>query len=181
MNRWLVFVPVCVLLLMGLAFGQPFSTEIYFITGDPLTTTCDGSTPIPDGRIIKIFWDADSDGPDADDVQPTICDYPELGCQGGPAETVNYNEFEFNGSYWGFGEGYFFAIEDFLSAADLPDPPQYYLRVYEEDGETLLWTSTVKTLESGPQVWELFRVEGGQNDWTCGSSGPECIVIDETE
>jgi hypothetical protein len=127
--------------------------------------------------MIKIFWDADSDGPDADDVQPTVCDYPELGCQGGPPETVNYNEFEFNGTYWNFGAGYFFAFSDFVSAVVLPDPPRYYLRVYEEDGETLLWTSTVRTMGPGlNEDWSLI-----ESDWTCGSSGPECVVIDEVE
>ncbi|MDD5087672.1 MAG: hypothetical protein PHI18_02585 [bacterium] len=58
----------------------------------------------------------------------------------------------------------------------LPPNTSYYLRVYEPDGTTVLWTSTVKTMASGPQ-----EVTWTRSEWTCGAGGPQCIVRDEQE
>jgi hypothetical protein len=176
MLRWFAVLAVS-LVLSSFAVAQEFNATLVYapVDGAALTTTCEGATPIPDGRLIKIFWDVDSDGPDLTDPQPTICDVPP-DCEGGPAGTVNFNRFAMNGTAMFSEAGYFYSDMDFTSIAQLPNPPRYYLRVYESDTTNFLWTSTVKTLVSGPQVVEFQR-----SDWTCGAGGPQCIVRDEHE
>lgn len=180
MLRWFVLSAALLLLFAVPVLAQDlFQAQFTYIPdfpgNDPLTTTCQGSTPIPDGRIIKIFWDSDSDGPDLTDPQPTICDAPPL-CEGGPAQTVNFNEFPINAAEWEYPAGYFLASTYFSCNLSMPTPPRYYLRIYETDGTTVLWTSTTKTLTTGLQEINLLR-----SDWTCGSGGPQCLVRDEHE
>jgi len=180
MLRWFALVAAMLLLFAVPVMAQSlFQAQFTYISdfegNTPLTTACSGSTPIPDGRVIKIFWDVDSDGPDTTDPQPTICDVPPL-CEGGPAATVNFNEFAFNSAEWGYDAGYFLASTYFTCYVAMPDPPRYYLRIYETNGTTILWTSTVKTLISGIQEVNLLL-----SDWTCGSGGPQCLVRDEHE
>ena len=159
------------------AWAQGFSVLWLYVSADgaALTTTCEGATPIPDGRMIKIFWDVDSDGPDLTDPQPTVCDVPPE-CDTGPPQTVNYNEFPFNGAAMGSGAGYFEPELFFQQPFDMPTPARFYLRVYETDGTTLLWTSAVKEVEMGAQDIHFVRAE-----WTCGVGGPQCLVRDEHE
>lgn len=177
MIRWFSAVALLAILTASSASAQGFLTSLsYFPVGGntALTTTCIGSTPIPDGRLIRIFWDVNSNGPDALDPQPTRCveSNPEL-C---PPGTVNFIEFPFNGNVLGGAPGFFTTTDYFISYGILPTPARYYLRVYEADGITLLWTSAVKTLASGPQDIAFLRSE-----WTCGAGGPQCIVRDESE
>jgi len=177
MIRRLVLVTALPLMFSVSAWAQGFTAQLFYLPEDglPLTTTCNGSTPIPDGRMIKIFWDVDSDGPDLTDPQPTVCDQPPE-CETGPPTTVNYNQFPFNGAELGYGAGFFETDPLFQMLANMPDPPRYYLRVYESDGVTLLWTSAVKIVETGVQDIHFPR-----NEWTCGSGGPQCLVRDEHE
>lgn len=180
MLRWFAFTAALILLFAMSAMAQDlFQAQWTYISeypgNNPLTTTCLGSTPIPDGRLVRIFWDVDSDGPDLTDPQPTICDVPPM-CEGGPATTVNFNEFTFNAGEWGLPTGYFFGTVYFTCYLIMPNPPRYYLRVYETDGTTVLWTSTTKTMTTGLQEINLL-----QSDWTCGAGGPQCLVRDEHE
>jgi hypothetical protein len=125
--------------------------------------------------VIKIYWDANINGPDAADVLPTLCNDPPL-CETGPQGTVNFNQFTLNGVA-DLGEpGCFYAINAFLSVDLLPNPSRYYLRIFEADGVTPLWTSDVKTLVSGYQEIHLL-----QSEWICGSGSPQCVVRDEQE
>lgn len=176
MNRLFLLITM-LLLLSASAFAQGFSALFYYIpeSGTPLVTTCGGGTPIPDGRLVKIFHDTNNNGPDATDPQATLCAAPPA-CDGGPAGTVNFNSFTMNGTVQGIGAGYFFTDIAFTSSGSVPANPFFYLRVYELDGTTVLWTSTVKTLIAGPQDISFV-----QADWTCGATGPQCVVIDETE
>jgi hypothetical protein len=89
---------------------------------------------------------------------------------------VNFNQFTFNGVDMGYGAGYFDTDPLFQMAFSMPDPARYYLRAYESDGVTLLWTSTVKILTPGVQDVHFQR-----NEWTCGTGGPQCLVRDEHE
>ena len=177
MLRRFVLAVATVLLFSVSAWAQGFTAQLIYSTEDglPLSTTCIGSTPIPDGRMIKIFWDVDSDGPDLTDPQPTVCDVPPE-CETGPVTTVNYNQFAFNGTNMGYGAGYFDTDPLFQMLTNMPNPPRYYLRVYESDGVTLLWTSAVKVVEQGIQDIHFPR-----NEWTCGTGGPQCLVRDEHE
>jgi hypothetical protein len=72
--------------------------------------------------------------------------------------------------------GYFSPFVAFLTVAGLPNPPLFYLRIYEADGVTPLWTSVVYTLFAGPQ--EIFIPA---SNWSCGAGGPQCVVLDAQE
>lgn len=177
MLRWVILTASLFLILNTCAFGQGCSVDWYYIpeNGSPLTTVCQGGTPVPDGYPIWVMWDANSNGPDISDLPADTCDVPPL-CEGGPVGTTNYNEFPFNGSSGIGSPGYFLTESSFQTTGALPGPPRFYLRVYEADGVTPLWTSIVYTVVTGPQ--EFFIP---QSDWTCGAGGPQCVVIDEQE
>jgi hypothetical protein len=177
MFRWLIVLVVLMIIPTGSLLAQGFNATWNYTSddGSPLYTSCAGTTPIPDGRIVKIFWDVDGDGPDLGDPQPTICDVPPL-CETGPLGTVNVDHFTVNGTAMGLGAGYFMSDIVFASVGTLPVPSRFYLRIFDTDGTTILWTSVVKTLPAGPQDIFLQRA-----DWTCGPSGPQCVVRDAHE
>ncbi|RPH95995.1 hypothetical protein EHM69_02650 [candidate division KSB1 bacterium] len=180
MLRRFTILAVLLLFVAAPALAQaPFIAQIYYYSGlgggSPLTTTCQGSTPLPDGRVIKIFWDSDSDGPDLTDPLAPVCNDPPDCESGEPYASLNMNQFTFNGTAIEFGTGFFMTDPAFRSISGLPTPARYYLRVYELDGITVLWTSTVLTMVSGMQEFYLLG-----SDWTCGST-PQCIVRDEHE
>lgn len=177
MLRWFA-VPALLLCLVPCVFAEGFSAFWIYIDspgGPPLTTTCNGATPIPDGRIVRIFWDQDGDGADLQDPIAPLCNVPPL-CEDGPAATFNLNEFTFNGAAVNIGEGYFYTEYGFDSHGEMPDPPRYFLRVYEPDGVNFIWTTTVKTMQPGLQ--EIYLTPA---DWTCGLDGPRCTVRNEHE
>jgi len=137
---------------------QPFSAVIYNVEF-MLRDICEVGNGLPDGTPIEIWWDIDSDGPDADDVRPTLCDVPP-DCPGGPAGTVNYNEFLMNGEAQFIGAGYFATESAFTSQGSLPIPPRYYL-VVRCSGGSIHYRTPVFTLASGGQEvyahnWECF-------------------------
>jgi hypothetical protein len=177
MIRWLVAFALLSLLIVPSAFAQ--FTSIWYYQPDPgntaLTTTCNGTTPLPDGRLVKFFWDVDSDGPDSTDPVAPLCDHPPQ-CEDGPPLTVGLNQFTMNGTAMELGAGFFYMETGFSSVGGLLNPCRFYLRVYEADGINILWTSAVRTLADGYQEIGLSRSE-----WTCGAGGPQCIVRDEHE
>jgi len=166
---------VGLLLMVGQqVFAQFNATLVHALPSTPLTTTCGGGTPIPDGWPIKIFMDIDSDGPDNEDPQPTVCTDPPF-CSS-PPDGVNFNTFYFNGTEYLGGLGQFYADPAFTCIGTIPGTGRFYLRIYEADNVTLLWTSRVFTVSAGWQ--EISFVDA---DWTCGQVGPQCLVVDETE
>lgn len=179
MTRWILAIVAILMLSASASFGQGLTANIYYYSngGAPLTTECEGATPLPDGRIIRIYQDINWNDPDPIDTQPVVCDNPPE-CLDGPVGTVNFNEFTMNGVEQGLGAGYLWTSPmTFQSFGALPPGLQrYYLRVYEADGTTVLWTSTIFWLTTGYQEVELFEA-----DWTCGQGGVQCLVIDETE
>ena len=180
MTRSLLAIALFLVLCVSVSFGQGFAANIYYgpAEGDPLTTECDGSTPLPDGRIIRIFQDTNLNGPDPEDPQPTVCDNPPQ-CLDGPEGTVNFNQFLTNGVATGLGEGYLWTNPATLQSfgASPPGPSWYYLRVYEPDGITVLWTSGDFYIQGGG--YSEVAIPG--ENWTCGQGGVQCLVVDETE
>ena len=132
---------------------QQTSTALFYYNGTPLTTECGGSTPIPDGVPISIIWDVDSDGPDDTDPLPPLCYNPPV-CDDGPAQTVNRNQFAFNGEATFTGAGTFNMESAFTTIGEILTPNRFYLRVYCEDGEPL-WTSEVVDIPSGAHEYFL--------------------------
>jgi hypothetical protein len=176
MTRWTLAVAAILMLFASASFGQGFSVSMSYYGPPPLTTVCNGSIPIPDGRIVKLFQDQNPPGPDPTDLQPVVCNNPPA-CEDGPQGTVNYNQFTVNGVANGLGEGYFNTSRACQSAGGMPAGSRnYYLRLYEPDGVTVIWTSTVFTLHTGFQ-----EVDFVFEDWTCGQGGAQCVVVDETE
>ncbi len=176
MARWtFLAILICFATLQSAAYAQGFNMAFqHFEPASPLTTTCGGNIGIPDGTVIKIFQDVDNDGPDLEDPQPVVCiDPPDCVT---PFDAVNFNQFTFNGVYFELGPGYFVTETLLTCSATIPANARYYLRIYEPDGVTVLWTSSVATAVVGYQ-----EVNYTDADWTCGASGPRCTVIDETE
>ena len=175
MKRWTLYLVASALMLIGQQAMAQFNAFLAYSTPDPaLTTTCEGNTPIPDGRLIKIFQDVDADGPDFDDPQPVVCSNPP-DCNE-PFDAVNFNQFTMNGTFWALGSGYFLTEPAFSCNSTIPGNGRFYVRVYEVDNTTVLWTSRVFTAIAGVQ--DVVFVEA---DWTCGAIGPQCTVIDESE
>jgi hypothetical protein len=164
-------VPLAVWAQPGLVVWQYTTTG-----GAALDTTCTGPIHIPDGWIVKVYWDSDSTGPDLNDPQPAICTTPPT-CSSGPQYTVSYNRFLTNGVAQEFGEGYFMTDSQMKIALNMPPRPLYYLRIFSPADTThALWTSTVKRLHTSTQTVAFLRSE-----WTCTSSTPQCIVKDAHE
>ena len=167
----LVVVPLTVWAQAGQAIW-----EYHPSGGAALDTSCAGPVHIPDGWLVKVYWDSDSTGPDLSDPQPPICTAPP-NCTGGPAFSVNYNRFFTNGVEQTFGPGYFITGSYMRVSTNLPPRPRYYLRVYSPSDSTIaVWTSAVKTLHSGAQTIAFLRSE-----WTCTPPTPQCVVKDAHE
>lgn len=126
-------------------------------TENPLTDGCTGGTPFPDGTSVKIYWDNDSNGPDDDDPQPTLCNNPP-DCLDGPAGTVNFNQFPINGDFLGVGPGYF-SMENYFVASAPFSPPRFFLRVC---GNGMRWQTATFVLTVGGQEFtpDMYT-------WTC--------------
>lgn len=147
----------------------------------PLLTTCDGGQPLPDGTLIKIYWDANGNGPDAIDEQPEI---------GEGYAQFNFNTFTINGeAMLGIPGTFINEAACFHSPYYFPVPPRYYLVVETPE---IRWVSAVvelpdeyyePTLET-PEEWSCeSRVPCGDEqtvwlDWyTNGPGYSECIDL----
>ncbi len=175
-RRFILLTVLCLMFAVPAFAQQGFSAIFYYLPeyGSPLTTVCQGGIPIPDGTLLNILWDNDGNGPDVGDTLAPLCIDPP-NCEQGPAGTVNFNQQPFNGMAQSGAPGYFTFDLAFTSSGTIT-PASFFFRVYDTDGVTPLWTSIVYTLNPGPQE---FFVQ--QADWTCGSGGAQCVVIDETE
>ncbi len=176
MRRWFISAAFLFLFYNVAAYAQATVFWYYLPeNGTPLTTVCQGGVPIPDGRSVSVMWDGNDNGPDVSDVPADTCQITPC-CEGCPPRSSNFNHFPFNGTGSGVGAGYFITDYGFSVIGELDVPSKYYLRIYDVDGVTALWTSVVYTVGPGPQ--EFFIP---QSDWTCGAGGQSCIVLDAQE
>ena len=129
----------------------PSQTLLYYV-GPPLTTQCDNSTAIPDGVVIKLFWDADSDSAELTDPQPPLCADPPQ-CESGPIQTVNFTEFLMNGASYG-SPGTFTADMYLVTTGEILSPNRFFVRIFCEDG-SVLWTSNVIEPPGGYSEYNL--------------------------
>lgn len=141
------------IILLGLFFNNTETyaqscTSLYTFT--PLTDTCDGGDPLPDGTIACIYWDQDNDGPDGSDPLPEVGECPAC---------VNFNCFTLNGTDVMGEPGTFFFLEAFCFVQTIPTPSAFYVRV--PIGANLCWTSEVFVIVPGFTEIEL-------DQWTCG-------------
>lgn len=154
MKTRIFLVVTCLMLFASLSFGQGFCRQLYN-DDHPLTGTCGGQDYIPDGTTASIYWDNDSNGPDADDPLAVVGD--QVG-------QVNYNQLPLNGGSEFGQEGTFVSADDFCSNGGVPSPSRFYMRV---NGSASVWTSEVATFGAGADVYDY-------NVWTCEVSVPSC-------
>ncbi|HEY3295062.1 MAG TPA: T9SS type A sorting domain-containing protein [bacterium] len=159
MNRKFLSVVFALLALTAFASAQNFVACIYD-DSLTLTTTCGGSTPLPEGTMMTVYYDANSNGPDASDQPGTVCDQPP-DCPSGPPGTLNMNQSPINGVAQGIGAGMFLTDPCLTSSGITPSPARYYLVInYPANHPTIKWTSSVFTVAVGPQDVRLVN-------WTC--------------
>lgn len=120
---------------------------IIFENTEPLYTECGGNVPLPDGVMVRLFWDRNGNGPDDTDEPPPLCDLPPL-CEDGPFRTVNIIEFPINGVESTMGPGMFSSNPGLVTSGDMLVPNRYYARIYCADGN-VLYTSNVIEAPSG--------------------------------
>ncbi|RPH92768.1 hypothetical protein EHM69_12060, partial [candidate division KSB1 bacterium] len=126
------------------AFGQsPWQVEL-LETGStvdpwaldaPMDSICSGTGhTIADGTVIKIYWDNDSTGQDADDPLMPLCDDPPACVQQTPAGSVNFNEMVFNSDGEFTIPGYFMSTSSpnagyLTTISSVRYPNRFYLRI----------------------------------------------------
>jgi len=139
--------------VMMIGVPQTPTTAVFMDVSEVLFTECDGSVPLPDGVMVKIFWDRNSNGPDDSDPPPPLCDNPPE-CRSGPPLTVNFTEFPINGVAQELGAGLFVSERAFHTIGDMLEPNRFYARILCADGRTL-YTSQVLDLPGGPSTQVL--------------------------
>jgi hypothetical protein len=133
-----------------MAEPQTPSSALFRSDTNALYTECNGDVPLPDGVIVKIFWDRNGNGADDSDEPAPLC-YNPPECRDGPALTVSFNEFPVNGVAQNLGAGRFIAGRYFRTVGDILRPNRFYARILCADGRTL-YTSQVLDLPSGPST-----------------------------
>jgi hypothetical protein len=133
-----------------LADPQTPTSAVFSSGTDVLYTECNGSVPLPDGVMVKIFWDRNGNGSDDSDGPPPLCSHPPE-CRDGPPFTVNLTEFAMNGVAQDMGAGRFFMEQAFMTVSDVLRPNRFYARILCADGRTL-YESQVLDLPSGPST-----------------------------
>jgi hypothetical protein len=169
MKTRMVLLVAALLVFACSGFGQGFS-YLFYNDSYPLRDICEVGTPYGDGAAtILIYWDADSDGPDADDQLATMCNNPPL-CPDGPAGSVNYNQFPINGEAQLGEPGLFITEVNFTSSLVVPQPARYWFGIRCSDG-LLHYATGIHVLSSGPH-------EEAVTDWQCVAptcGGQPCV------
>lgn len=157
------FLLLLILALAVTGFAQPALRDFYYVDDGidpaepPFRSLCGGQgTILEDGTAqVCLFWDANGNGPDPSDVQPT---QDTSGCE----FCVNYNCFAINGEAQGAGAGYFVTSSSIVLYT-IPDSAFYYWRINVDiGGDVCCWTSSVYTFTPGWQ--EIYMTAA---DWTC--------------
>ncbi|MBK6764901.1 MAG: T9SS type A sorting domain-containing protein [bacterium] len=140
-----LFVVVALFALAAVSHAQ-FNVGMFTYT--PLTSSCTGGDPLPDGTMGYIYWDVDNDGPDGTDPLPVV---------GNGFGEANFNEFSLNWSALFLDPGTFYFETNFTIPPNTPAPSRYYVRIV---GPAVMWTSRVITVVDGYQETEMAP-------WTC--------------
>jgi hypothetical protein len=168
MQQKMLLILIAIFLVVSSASAQNFVALIHETT-QVLTTECNGSVPLADGTVIRLFWDNDSNGPDGDDPLVTVCTLPP-NCLSGPTGSYNYNSFPFNSVQFGLANGQFYTATGFTSVGNTPSPARYYLRICIEN---IFYESSIINLFVGPQDVEI-------SSWQCFPdstfSGSGCVA-----
>lgn len=124
-------------------------TNTYF----QLLSSCEGGVPLPDGTPIKIYWDANENGPDPTDQQPVV---------GEGFAQCNFNTFEINGVEVLGIPGTFYSYTCFTISTTIPQPSLYYLVVETPE---VRWVSAVVEIFGSYSEPTLETPE----EWSCES------------
>ncbi|MCC6476802.1 T9SS type A sorting domain-containing protein [bacterium] len=146
-----VFFILSLFAMTSFSYGQGFAVLLYS-SEQLITDACEGGDFVPDGTVIKVFWDANGNGPDTTDAQPVE--------GAGPME-CNFNQFTVNGAGFGLPGG-FFTETAFSIPTGVPDSPSYYLKICLDANE-LQW------------VTDTFVVSAGLQERIFGNSLPEYV------
>lgn len=120
-----------------------------------LTDACVDGNPLPDGTAVRIYWDANNNGPDPSDVMPPVGDCPAC---------LVINSFPLNGETELGIPGTFCGETGFGIGANFPQPWRFFLRVLVCDND-IMWTTPSFTLVDGYQEVDL-------SVWNCEPCAP---------
>jgi hypothetical protein len=140
--------------------AHPANTAIAYIfyanepeRREPLMTECGGNVPIPDGPMVYLYWDRNSNGADDSDPLLPLCEYPP-DCEGSTLGTVNFNETPINGVEQALGAGYFAPAYNLATYGRNLEPNRIFARIFCADGRPL-YTSEVITIGDGYGEYQL--------------------------
>lgn len=164
MKRVMLLVSTVIMLLTlgNVAFGEAL-IEFQFGWDHPLTENCAlGGQPVPDGRLVQIFWDENANGPDAAD-QPW------------PLNNCNFNADSLNGWDIGGQPGAYYSYWPYHIYTEawrvwnVPSAPanRFFVKVYCANNTTPQYVSRAQTITSGSgQFYEFVW-----SDFTCVECG----------
>lgn len=151
---------VCLALVVNSANAQ---FQVWFLDEfQVITNACGGGTPVPDGTTIQVWWDSTANGIGPGDVQPQ---------EGFGFQQANFNQFLLNGMQELGTPGTFAATENFVFAANTPNPgdgtghPVFYLRICLDNSD-IHWVSDTFRVQTGYQE-VYFGTGPGEIPFTC--------------
>lgn len=161
MGRRYLCLALAILGWVGISLGQPWCVTFHWLPPEsPLADSCTGGNPLPDGTVVEIRWDMDSDGPDFTDP--------------GLPDGFNFSMFALNGLSGGIGEGYFY-LDPSLCTDSLLTPPLIYLRICLN---SLRWESSVYNYTEpdtvAPFTWTCISAPCG----TVNATPPEPVITE---
>ncbi|MBL0061983.1 MAG: T9SS type A sorting domain-containing protein [bacterium] len=156
MKLRIIFVAMAVFMLASVSHAQ-FNAGLYNFGPNLLMNSCTGGEPLGPDCVVRIYWDANNNGPDASDQQPAVGD--------GFGE-ANYNSFTLQSGYDFGTPGGFYVDPTFTISTLTPLPSRYYLVC---DCGGVKWTSSVITILNGLNDYDM-----GALPWTCETTVVPC-------
>lgn len=166
MSRLTALILILVVAVLAPLFDLHAQTQVSFYHFLTLDDNCSGSgNPLPDGTPIMIMHDWNSNGPDALDTLPRLCDNPPA-CATGPIGSVNSNVAYINGTHEWINVPGGFAIDEtyapnvsFMSVGQLLAPNRIYLRICAGN---IYYSSEIFSPELN--TWNFYGFDGIAND-----------------
>lgn len=165
----LLVIVAALLVSAAMAFAQPSAVTWWIGVNEAyedhhIVANCgqDGDTPVPPGRAIRCYWDANGNGPDeADQLWPLQGPY-----------AANYNEQFMNDALY---PGTFTQMEAVWNVESQPPAPgnRYYLKVFCEDGADDEFVTQPMVLAVGPQDHFFYGDRISCDPASCGQP-PSC-------